>query len=85
MAIVFELCSKTFTRKDNLVRHVKSLHTECERFHCQKCGSKIKRKDKFLAHMRSCSKCAICDLAFENTAACVSHKAMVHGIRKRKK
>ena len=67
------------------MRHVKSLHIESARIQCQKCGSKIKRKENFLAHMRRCSICSICDVPCENSAACESHKAMVHGIRKRKK
>ena len=42
------------------------------------------KKDKFLAYMRRCSIFSIRDNPFENPAACVSHKAMVHGIRKQK-
>ena len=60
-----EICSKKFTRKDALRRHVSSLHGQ-KRYQCEICLKKFNRKDNVIAHeknvhnstpSRKCSKC----------------------------
>lgn len=47
-----EVCDATFTRKDNLVVHVKSVH-ENEKFTCDICFKSFTRKHKLGQHTKN--------------------------------
>ena len=49
------ICKRTFTRKDNLNRHIRG-HNEESKHQCEKCGKRFKRKDDRIHHERNCGK-----------------------------
>jgi KRAB domain-containing zinc finger protein len=55
------VCLKRFTRKDNLKRHTRSVHSDVQ-FSCDICHTTFNRKDAYVKHERSCSLiCEYCD------------------------
>ena len=44
-------CSRTFARKDNLLRH-KRRHTGQKPYKCELCGKEVSRKDNLYTHMK---------------------------------
>ena len=65
MSFTCDVCSKVFTLKSSLMRHIASMHKN-ENFDCTLCKKSFKRKDCFRRHQLyihcktyevSCSKC----------------------------
>lgn len=48
-------CEKTFSTNSNLERHVRDQHNT-KWFKCEKCGSRIKNKNNFQKHKKTCKK-----------------------------
>src|SRR5215471_16109973 len=48
-----EQCEKIFTAKNNLQRHVRSIHDE-EKHICEKCGKDFSRLDILARHVKTC-------------------------------
>ena len=53
---VCKLCSKSFSRPDNLIRHSKSCLDNESKHICQYCGVSIKRYDNYTQHQSNCIK-----------------------------
>ncbi len=50
------ICSKTFTRSDNLKQHIDQVHGECGKHQCGICQKKFARKQHKEWHMRTCPR-----------------------------
>ena len=49
-------CPKSFTRKDNVSRHIETVHRTIPTITCKKCGYKFSRTDLLLKHMLTVHK-----------------------------
>ncbi|GAB1604158.1 B lymphocyte-induced maturation protein 1 homolog [Argonauta hians] len=81
-----EMCGKTFSRNDHLVRHLSSHHGE-KLFKCDICGKALSRRDHLKVHKRIHSgerpyKCSICGFAFSRLDHLVKHNQPNKGRRK---
>ena len=64
MAFRCDICSKEFTREQDVLRHIRSKHRETK-FECNVCNKKFSRKDTLTRHVKSfheniefeCEKC----------------------------
>lgn len=75
-----DLCSCTFTRKDNFNRHIVKLHT----FKCTHCDQILSTEDALMEHwtnshsISSCIKCYVCKEIFATQALLDSHIVLEH-------
>ena len=77
-------CEAFFSRKDNLTRHIKSVHLQIKENMCHLCDrqflSKVELKDHQL--VQDCNKkvfnCKICDAIFSRKSSLKSHIATFH-------
>lgn len=44
-------CSKTFTSRFNLKRHIDSIHLGCNRFVCELCGKTLTSRQNYIQHL----------------------------------
>lgn len=57
---------KSFSRKDNLERHKRSVHSHVQ-YSCDKCERTFNRKDKYLDHYNNCTtRCEYCETNLDN-------------------
>ncbi|CAL1294548.1 unnamed protein product [Larinioides sclopetarius] len=75
--LVCPTCSKSFSRKDALKRHMKT-HSNEKLFTCQICEKSFARKDHLMCHMKTHSvetdfKCDICDKSFQRKHCFAMH------------
>ena len=76
--------NKKFSRKDNLTRHVKSLHKKIE-FECEKMQKKsFKRVDLLNYHVSICGKCRRCEVQFATLADFAAHTCEAPAMKKRR-
>ena len=69
-------CSKVFTQKGTLNRHVTSIHQEGI-FVCHNCGEKFNRNFALKRHMDNCGQsypCDVCDEKYETSSKLKIHK-----------
>ena len=72
------VCFKRFTRKDNLERHKRSVHTDVQ-FSCDICHKTFNRKDAYVRHERSCSLiCKYCDRVCHHQNELTEHTKSQH-------
>ena len=50
--IMCDRCEKTFKRRENLERHMKSVHAEKKLFSCDLCTETFSRKDVLVRHVK---------------------------------
>ena len=55
MAFKCDICSKEFTREQDVLRHIRSKHRE-NKFECNVCNKKFSRKDTLTRHVKSLHK-----------------------------
>ena len=64
-----DVCSKSYGRKDHLMRHMRTTHSELRPFVCRVCAQTFSRKDRLLRHEKIHSgvpqfSCDLCDKCF---------------------
>ncbi|GBM98499.1 hypothetical protein AVEN_246735-1 [Araneus ventricosus] len=80
---VCDVCKKTFSRKDNLKRHMKK-HGDHVNHACSQCNMKFYRVDKLQEHIRTHTRekkthpCEHCDQVFPRMSDLLRHKRTDH-------
>lgn len=80
------MCDKTFESSHNFARHVESHAMFPDCFHCDICGSRIKKKKDLLGHMKDKHSgikhpCSICGKEFNRSSYLAVHKRIHEDIR----
>ena len=70
------MCQKSFTRRDNLLRHIRIAHESL--WTCSKCNNTYNRQDNFHYHQRICDGLAL----VAPTQAEVVHSTVHHNRRR---
>ena len=87
MGVTCDTCGKTFSRRDNLLRHLK-MHRSMRKnaLKCEQCGNTFSRKDVLNRHIERYHNylkpqyhCVICKLDFDEGKDYISHKENEHG------
>lgn len=85
---ICENCSKCFKRKDHLLRHMQTAHSDLRPFVCRVCCLAFSRKDRLTRHERVHSgapqfSCMICDKKFFRKDSLGKHLLSGSGCKKR--
>ena len=77
-----ETCGKKFARKNDLKRHILSIHSE-HTYTCSHCDSKFGRKDAMICHNKTAHtandySCEDCDVSFSRREDLGRHVITVH-------
>ncbi len=79
-----EICGLSFSRKDSLYRHKRSVHSESKKYSCTECNLTFSRKDTLDRHINDVHKqirkyiCTICDEKFKQAGALKRHIQTMH-------
>jgi len=79
-----EHCDKTFGRKNNLKRHINTIHLKQQNFKCEHCESAFGLKDNLNRHINTIHlkqqnfKCEHCESAFGQKCGLKTHINTVH-------
>ena len=77
-----QVCEKSYKRKEHLLRHMQTSHSELRPFVCKVCAHTFSRKDRLLRHEKIHSgvpeyKCQACDKCFVRRDSLTKH-LLVH-------
>ena len=70
-----ELCGKGFKGREEMRRHMRTIHMNIYRYQCEKCGHGIDRKKDLESHVCGRTKNRLSNLAFRNMKAEGGEKA----------
>lgn len=79
-----EMCGCSFSRKDGLYRHMRTVHAESKKYKCAECELSFSRKDTMDRHVNDVHKqirnciCEICDEKFKQPGALKRHIQTMH-------
>lgn len=77
-------CNKSFSRKDNLNTHIKSVHLKEKKYHCDQCDKSFGQKSKLNVHIKTVHlkqkefNCKYCDKSFGQKCNLKVHIKTVH-------
>ena len=79
------ICTRKFTRKGNVLRHMNSVHRE-KKFQCNSCNKTFSRKDDMTRHVNTLHpkddfECNLCNIKFQDKQAVQSHKKLEHSLK----
>jgi uncharacterized C2H2 Zn-finger protein len=81
---ICEICGKSFSRKDGLYRHMRSIHSEPKSYDCPQCDLSFSRKDTLNRHINNVHlqirnyACRICGEKFKQSGALRRHIQTIH-------
>ena len=81
------LCKSSFTRNNDLKRHISSVHEGKRPFNCEKCDSTFKESSHLKSHERRVHEgtktfsCTYCDKRFSGNNDLTRHLSTVHGVK----
>ena len=71
MTFTCDICGDAFSRKDNLIRHVNSVHHKTETLTCKFCNKELTRTDHLYAHQKKSGPrqnyCDFCDISIDES------------------
>ena len=87
--LMCDTCKKQYTRKQDLQRHIASVHEGLKPFSCQSCDSKFPNNQNLKKHIATVHegkkpfnwgsfKCQTCDSSFANNRNLKNHISVVH-------
>ena len=77
-------CESLFTRKDNLISHIASVHERKKPYQCTDCNQSYAKKDNLKVHVaaihegKKLNKCPDCEASFAQKTQMLNHINSVH-------
>ena len=77
-------CESLFTRKDNLISHIASVHERKKPYQCTDCNQSYAKKDNLKVHVaaihegKKLNKCPDCEASFAQRTQMLNHINSVH-------
>merc|ERR1712008_189120 len=77
-------CESLFTRKDNLISHIASVHERKKPYQCTDCNQTYAKKDNLKVHVaaihegKKLNKCPDCEASFAQKTQMLNHINSVH-------